>query len=108
MEWIAFALVLAAVVVVVLLVLIALFRSSRAPVRRLEPQDCPRCGTRMDTGTLEIKGTMLGLFVIGLSYQNLWFRPDSGGDALVLRSREPRGGWRCPGCGTVIVPVEAG
>ena len=39
---------------------------------------CPNCGVEMDPGEAQIKGSMLGFLVVGLSYQHLYFKAAEG------------------------------
>jgi len=70
---------------------------------------CPKCTAEMIDGTLLIEGTILRfLFLVGWSWQSLWFKPEkreSGQKAkwLLLDSGESKPGHVCPRCGTTVM-----
>jgi hypothetical protein len=69
---------------------------------------CPYCDGEMVPGTASVKGTTLGFFVVGLSYQHLWFRQLNGGvDEVIIRSRRDRAGHQCTQCRAVIIQGDS-
>ncbi len=70
---------------------------------------CPYCDSEMVPGTASVKGTLLGIFLIGLSYQHLWFRQlNGGGDEMIIRSTGKKAGHQCTQCGAVIIQGDRG
>lgn len=67
---------------------------------------CPSCETEMSKGSVQVKGTFPAFLLIGLSYQHLWWKSNDGGRYRLLNSGQKRSAWRCPTCGTVVVPFE--
>ena len=52
---------------------------------------CPKCNTEMDPGQAQVKGSLLGFLIVGLSYQHLYFRAD---EASLREKIIPSGGKR--------------
>jgi hypothetical protein len=66
---------------------------------------CPFCTVEMKEGVAQIRGTWLSFFLVGLSYQILFF--DSGAESrAILESRERRPAYHCDSCGTTVVAGE--
>lgn len=64
---------------------------------------CPYCNGTIKNGVANIHGTMTGFLFVGFSYQNLYFKPESGQEMKVLGSRESTPAMRCQDCGVVIL-----
>ncbi len=67
---------------------------------------CPYCDGNLKSGQASIHGTVGGLFLIGLSYQNLYFKPESGKEINVLGSNSSTPSMRCEKCGVVILNLN--
>lgn len=62
------------------------------------------CGGLMEPGCATIRGTILGFFVIGFSYQHLWFQKNTATKAeIVVRSGDIRQSHRCVDCDAVSI-----
>ena len=61
---------------------------------------CPKCESEMVDGTADIHGTVLRWLFVGLSWESLWFRPQSSSKRsdreLVLDSGNTAGGIAMP------------
>jgi hypothetical protein len=69
---------------------------------------CPYCDGEMVPGTASVKGTVLGFFAIGPSYQHLWFRRLNGIGDVIIRSRGAKGGHQGTQCRAVIIRGRQG
>lgn len=67
---------------------------------------CPYCDGSMISGQSRIHGTFGGFLIYGFSYENLYFKPDSGEEIKILGSTETSSALRCVKCGTVILNFE--
>ncbi len=70
---------------------------------------CPVCETNMLDGNYLIEGTAFRFFLIGWSWQSLWFKPNNPKPKqkrkLLIQDRgSERPGKLCPSCGTVVMP----
>ncbi len=65
--------------------------------------NCPECNAEMVTGVAQVRGTILGFLVFGLSSQDLYFDRDNR-SSMVLYSREKRNAFQCPQCQGVYIP----
>ncbi len=65
------------------------------------PTTCPVCEKALERGYLTVRGTKLGFFFFGFSYQHCWFKPQGREKEVVLGSQAKRHGVRCTGCGFV-------
>ena len=72
-------------------------------MRRLK---CPYCDGNLKSGQARIHGTVAGLFLIGLSYQNLYFKPESEKEIKILGSNNSTPSMRCEKCGVVILNLD--
>lgn len=67
---------------------------------------CPKCESEMTRGQYLVEGTWLRfLFVVGFSWQSLWFKPDQAGAGKteVMESHWPKSGFHCATCGTAVI-----
>ena len=65
---------------------------------------CPYCATTMVQGQWEVRGSLLGLMLIGLSYQSLRFTPGHGGRSeVVMKPHAVRPGFKCPECKAIVM-----
>jgi hypothetical protein len=71
--------------------------------------NCPACDGQMVPGRLRVKGTLAGLFLVGMSWQHLWWSdPDETRDSRqkVIESGDHRPAVRCIACGMIaFAPV---
>jgi hypothetical protein len=66
--------------------------------------DCPACHVPMRSGDVRLESTGVGMLMAGMSYMELQFRDDEGGDAVtVLGPLVKASGYRCTSCGTVVL-----
>lgn len=69
---------------------------------------CPICGGQLRAGEVFIESSFLSLFMIGASYQHLWFRAaDSGASKeKVVGSLNHRPAYKCATCEALVVPAK--
>ncbi|MCT4644600.1 MAG: PF20097 family protein [Carboxylicivirga sp.] len=67
--------------------------------------ECPYCKGKLETGQA-IHGTVGGFLLFGLSYQNLYFKPESEKEIKILGSNGSTSALRCEDCGIVILHKE--
>ena len=67
---------------------------------------CPYCNGTLKSGEAKIHGTLTGFLFFGFSYQNLYFKPESGEEVEVLGSRESTPAMRCEECGVVVLNMN--
>lgn len=67
---------------------------------------CPYCNGILESGEAKIHGTLTGFLFVGFSYQNLYFKPESGEEIEVLGSRESTPAMRCEECGVVTLKMN--
>ena len=62
----------------------------------------------MTTGKAKIESTLLGAVIFGLSRQHLWFEEHAprGESDIAMKAGSSRNAFRCPQCGTLVVPFE--
>jgi hypothetical protein len=65
--------------------------------------ECPYCGEVMKKGQAKIHGNTLGFLIVGISYQNLYFRAENEGEIRILESGCSVYSMRCESCGIVIL-----
>jgi len=66
---------------------------------------CPSCKMEMEAGRAQVKGTILGFLLVGLSYQHLYFLPSQGAKEKIIPSRGIRPAHYCRQCrGLFIEP----
>ena len=68
--------------------------------------ECPYCKGKLKTGQANIHGTVGGFLLFGLSYQNLYFKPESEKEIKVLGSNGSTPALRCDNCGIVVLNKE--
>lgn len=59
---------------------------------------CPKCGTEMVEGEATVRGTGIGFWIFGLSYQYLWFRSPHGQKEKIVPPNGIVNAWRCRDC----------
>ncbi len=68
---------------------------------------CPYCGKSLLKGRAEIHGTTLGFFLVGFSYQNLYFKSQRDKEIKVLNSGSSTPALRCENCEVIILNKDA-
>ncbi|KKQ61582.1 MAG: hypothetical protein US81_C0005G0002 [Parcubacteria group bacterium GW2011_GWE2_38_18] len=76
--------------------------------------NCPYCGSKMKSGSLEIHGSWLGFLLVGLSYQNLFYKPFdekfqeySSDEETVIKESEILKAMKCTKCKAIsFIPGE--
>lgn len=64
---------------------------------------CPYCGEQLIEGSAEIQGTVWGFLLVGLSYQNLYFKRQGEKKIKILGSGCATSALRCENCDVVIL-----
>ena len=68
---------------------------------------CPYCDGTLESGEAKIHGTMVGFLLVGLSYQNLYFKSESGNETSILASHESTPAMKCNTCGVVTLNLNS-
>ncbi len=68
---------------------------------------CPYCDGILESGEAKIHGSMVGFLLVGLSYQNLYFKSESGNETAVLASHESTPAMKCNTCGVVTLNLNS-
>ncbi len=67
----------------------------------------PYCDGLLESGEAKIHGTMVGFLLVGLSYQNLYFKSESGKETAILASHESTPAMKCNTCGVVTLNLNS-
>lgn len=77
-------------------------------MEKIKKINCPYCNEEAESGALEIHGTWTGWFLIGISYQNLYYKPFdekyqefSTNEEKVMKESEILKANKCKSCGAI-------
>lgn len=68
---------------------------------------CSYCDGIIESGEAKIHGTTVGFLLVGLSYQNLYFKSESGKETAILASHESTPAMKCNKCGVVTLNLNS-